>query len=95
MLGRTGRRATLLSSCPSGGARSLAGKAGAAAPGDGLNKVSRTVTEPKSQGASQAMLFATGRYLDLYRFENGAALLAERIVVCDSSRIDTLLAIPL
>ena len=60
MLGRTGRRATLLSSCPSGGARSLAGKAGAAAPGDGLNKVSRTVTEPKSQGASQAMLFATG-----------------------------------
>ncbi|MDB5571998.1 MAG: tphA [Hyphomicrobiales bacterium] len=41
------------------------------------------------------MLFATGRYLDTYRIEDGAALLAERLVVCDSSRIDTLLAIPL
>ncbi|KAI0397005.1 dihydroxy-acid/6-phosphogluconate dehydratase [Xylariaceae sp. FL0594] len=27
---------------------------------DGLNKVSRTITQPKSQGASQAMLYATG-----------------------------------
>ena len=39
-------------------------------------------------------LFATGRYLD--RLAPGAALaLAERIVVCDSSRFDTLLALPL
>ncbi|KAK7888433.1 dihydroxy-acid dehydratase ilv3 [Exophiala xenobiotica] len=27
---------------------------------NGLNKVSRTITQPKSQGASQAMLYATG-----------------------------------
>ena len=40
-------------------------------------------------------LFATGRYLDLYGFEHGALKLFERIVVCDSSRIDTLLAIPI
>jgi len=40
-------------------------------------------------------LFATGRYLDLYRIADGRPLLAERIVACDSSRIDTLLAIPL
>lgn len=40
-------------------------------------------------------LFATGRYLDLYKFEGDRAKLAERIVVCDSSRIDTLLALPL
>jgi anthranilate 1,2-dioxygenase small subunit len=40
-------------------------------------------------------LFATGRYLDLYRIADGRALLAERVVACDSSRIDTLLAIPL
>jgi anthranilate 1,2-dioxygenase small subunit len=39
-------------------------------------------------------LFATGRYLDLYRIDVRATLL-ERTVVCDSSRIDTLLAIPL
>lgn len=40
-------------------------------------------------------LFATGRYLDRYRLANGGAKLIERIVVCDSSRIDTLLALPL
>ena len=40
-------------------------------------------------------LFATGRYLDLYRIEDSSAKLQERIVVCDSSRIDTLLALPL
>jgi anthranilate 1,2-dioxygenase small subunit len=40
-------------------------------------------------------IFATGRYLDVYRVRNGAVTIAERIVVCDSSRIDTLLALPL
>ena len=40
-------------------------------------------------------IFATGRYLDVYGFEHGALKLFERIVVCDSSRIDTLLALPL
>jgi anthranilate 1,2-dioxygenase small subunit len=44
-------------------------------------------------GASD--LFASGRYLDRYVFEGERAVLAERVVVCDSSRIDTLLAIPL
>lgn len=40
-------------------------------------------------------IFATGRYLDHYRVRNESAKLMERIVVCDSSRIDTLLALPL
>jgi len=40
-------------------------------------------------------LFATGRYLDTLVEEAGAIRFRERIVVCDSSRIDTLLAIPL
>jgi anthranilate 1,2-dioxygenase small subunit len=40
-------------------------------------------------------IFATGRYLDLYKIRNRGAKLTERIVVCDSSRIDTLLALPL
>lgn len=44
-------------------------------------------------GAS--MLFSTGRYLDRISFESGEPLFLEKIVVCDSSRIDTLLAIPL
>jgi anthranilate 1,2-dioxygenase small subunit len=40
-------------------------------------------------------IYATGRYLDLYEIADGAARLNERTVVCDSSRIDTLLALPL
>ena len=40
-------------------------------------------------------IFATGRYLDRYRFHGDRARLAERVVVCDSSTIDTLLALPL
>jgi anthranilate 1,2-dioxygenase small subunit len=40
-------------------------------------------------------LFATGRYLDVLVEDAGALRLRERLVVCDSSRVDTLLAIPL
>ena len=40
-------------------------------------------------------LFATGRYVDALVEDAGALRFRERIVVCDSSRIDTLLAIPL
>jgi anthranilate 1,2-dioxygenase small subunit len=40
-------------------------------------------------------IFATGRYIDRYNLGTNDAKLAERIVVCDSSRIDTLLSIPL
>ncbi|MGW3700068.1 aromatic-ring-hydroxylating dioxygenase subunit beta [Streptomyces sp. NPDC005134] len=40
-------------------------------------------------------IFATGRYLDRYRFVGERASIVERIVVCDSPVIDTLLALPL
>lgn len=41
-------------------------------------------------------LFATGRYLDeVVRNENGELRLKQRLVVCDSQSIHTLLAIPL
>jgi 3-phenylpropionate/cinnamic acid dioxygenase small subunit len=40
-------------------------------------------------------LFATGRYLDVLVEDGGVLRFRERLVVCDSSRIDTLLAIPL
>jgi 3-phenylpropionate/cinnamic acid dioxygenase small subunit len=39
-------------------------------------------------------LFATGRYIDTMVDEGGTLRFQERLVVCDSSRIDTLLAIP-
>lgn len=40
-------------------------------------------------------VFASGRYLDEHVFVDGKALLKKRIVVCDSSRTDTLLVLPL
>jgi anthranilate 1,2-dioxygenase small subunit len=40
-------------------------------------------------------VYATGRYIDVYRLNGSSPKLKERIVVCDSSRFDTLLALPL
>ena len=40
-------------------------------------------------------LFATGVYLDTYRAAGNDLKFARRIVVCDSSRVDTLMALPL
>jgi 3-phenylpropionate/cinnamic acid dioxygenase small subunit len=40
-------------------------------------------------------LFAAGRYRDRLIDENGVLRFAERIVICDSSHFDTLVAIPL
>jgi len=40
-------------------------------------------------------LFATGRYLDRIDISSGPYRFSERIVVLDSDKIDTLLAIPL
>ena len=40
-------------------------------------------------------IFATGRYLDVLVEVGDALRFRERMVVCDSSRIDTLLAIPI
>ncbi len=40
-------------------------------------------------------LFATGRYVDVLAEEAGTLRFRERVVVCDSNRVDTLLAIPL
>jgi anthranilate 1,2-dioxygenase small subunit/terephthalate 1,2-dioxygenase oxygenase component beta subunit len=40
-------------------------------------------------------LFAAGRYLDVIKEEENSLKFSERVVVCDSHRFDTLLAIPL
>ena len=40
-------------------------------------------------------LYASGKYLDLYKRDGNGVRIAERIVVCDSQRFDTLLALPL
>ncbi len=51
------------------------------------------VTRIMQDGAT--MLFSCGRYLDRVRFTREGPRFAKRIVVYDSRRIDTLLAIPL
>ncbi len=43
----------------------------------------------------QSDVFATGVYLDTLRASDDELKFASRLVVCDSSRIDTLMAIPL
>jgi anthranilate 1,2-dioxygenase small subunit len=43
----------------------------------------------------ETSIFASGVYKDLFRLDGGLPKLNERLVVCDSSRIDTLLALPL
>jgi 3-phenylpropionate/cinnamic acid dioxygenase small subunit len=50
----------------------------------------------RTMRTGEMSLFAAGKYLDKVRADAGGALrFQERIVVCDSSRFDTLLAIPL
>jgi len=43
----------------------------------------------------QTDVFATGVYLDTLRDAGGELKFAQRVVVCDSSRFDTLVALPL
>ena len=50
----------------------------------------------RTMRTGEMSLFAAGKYLDKVRADAGGVLrFQERIVVCDSSRFDTLLAIPL
>jgi 3-phenylpropionate/cinnamic acid dioxygenase small subunit len=43
----------------------------------------------------ETFLFATGQYKDVFDLTGERLLLKRRVVVCDSSRFDTLLAVPL
>jgi anthranilate 1,2-dioxygenase small subunit len=43
----------------------------------------------------QSDIFATGVYLDIVRAAGNDLKFASRVVVCDSSRVDTLMALPL
>jgi len=43
----------------------------------------------------QTDIFATGVYLDTVRADGNDLKFARRVVVCDSSRVDTLMALPL
>ena len=63
---------------------------------DGSLAVETSFLVVRTMRDGQMMVFAVGVYLDrVQRDGSGAWRFAERIVVCDSQRIDTLLAIPL
>ena len=67
-----------------------------AAPGSGTEARSETsFLVVRITGDGPTDLFASGRYLDHYVVDGERALLRSRVVVCDSARIDTLLAVPL
>ena len=65
-----------------------------AAAGDEM-RVETSFLVVRTLRTGQMDLFAAGSYIDKVSVAGGRALLRERVVVCDSSRIDTLLAIPL
>jgi 3-phenylpropionate/cinnamic acid dioxygenase small subunit len=63
---------------------------------DGVVSAETSFLVVRTMRDGQMMIFAAGVYLDKLRRDGaGAWRYAERIVVCDSQRIDTLLAIPL
>ncbi len=64
------------------------------AEGDAV-KVETSFLVARIMRTGETSIFATGRYLDQFVMEDGRLLLRERIVVCDSNQIDTLLALPL
>jgi 3-phenylpropionate/cinnamic acid dioxygenase small subunit len=63
---------------------------------DGSVPVETSFIVVRTMRDGHMMVFAAGVYLDTVRRDDGGAWkYTERIVVCDSHRIDTLLAIPL
>ncbi|MGI4812761.1 MAG: aromatic-ring-hydroxylating dioxygenase subunit beta [Janthinobacterium lividum] len=64
-----------------------------ATPGEIHSETSFMVARIMRDGSTS--LFVTGRYLDIYVPVGDGVKLKQRVVVCDSSRIDTLLALPL
>lgn len=63
---------------------------------DGALAVETSFVVVRTMRDGQMMVFAAGVYLDrVKQVTDGAWRYAQRIVVCDSQRIDTLLAIPL
>ena len=63
---------------------------------DGAVAVETSFVVVRTMRDGQMMVFAAGVYLDRVRRDiDGAWRYAERIAVCDSQRIDTLLAIPI
>ena len=76
--------------CHSGSAVQVLGAAD-----DGAMSVRSNFTVIRTMNDGAMSVFACGRYLDRITDDDGALKFAERTVVIDSRRIDTLLVIPL
>jgi 3-phenylpropionate/cinnamic acid dioxygenase small subunit len=61
----------------------------------GLVKAEASFLVVRTMVDGSQFLFATGRYLDRVDFSGGEPRFAEKVVVLDSDKVDTLLAIPL
>lgn len=63
--------------------------------GDGVHTARTNFTVVRTMHSGAMSIFACGRYLDRIVEADGALKFAERIVVCDSRTVDTLLVVPL
>ena len=63
--------------------------------GEGEAVARTTFMVARIMHTGETMLYATGEYRDRFVRSGGKLLLAERVAVCDSTVIDTLLALPL
>ncbi len=62
---------------------------------DGIHTARTNFTVVRTMHSGAMSIFACGRYLDRIVEADGALRFAERIVVCDSRTVDTLLVVPL
>jgi anthranilate 1,2-dioxygenase small subunit len=65
------------------------------APAEQGRKVATSFVVMRINRQGHTDIFASGEYLDVVETHGDTLLLRARDVVCDSSRIDTLLALPL
>jgi anthranilate 1,2-dioxygenase small subunit len=62
---------------------------------DGAWSVQTSYAVIRTMQDGAVTVFSSGKYLDQIVFDNDRPLFRERLVICDSIRIDTLLVIPL
>jgi anthranilate 1,2-dioxygenase small subunit len=62
---------------------------------DGIVRAQSNFLVVRTMADGAASLFSSGRYLDRVSLRGPEPLYLEKLVLCDSRRIDTLLAIPL
>lgn len=62
---------------------------------DGTIPATTSYTVIRTMQEGDISVFSSGKYVDKVVLENGAPKFKERIVVCDSSRVDTLMVIPI